>query len=61
MRVLMVPRWRVPALDQLFDALEPAFSGKKLEKTYAEVGAAFSRSEGAIKAAVHTMSKRLVD
>ena len=43
---------------ELFDALKPALSGDKLEKPYAEVGAAFGLSEGAVKVAVHRMRKR---
>lgn len=43
---------------ELFDALKPALSGDKLEKSYVEVGSTFGLSEGAIKVAVHRMRKR---
>ncbi len=43
---------------ELFDALKPALSGEKLAQSYAEIGAAFGLSEGAVKVAVHRMRKR---
>jgi RNA polymerase sigma factor (sigma-70 family) len=62
-RVLARLRSEFVASEQpaLFDALKPALIGDKLEMPYAEVGALFGLSEGAIKVAVHRMRKRFRD